>query len=166
MSTSWPSVVASDLISGKGAACTVPQALFNRDLCLINKHTTWLQTTATFAASAWGTYVGTRYVHIPTYMVGAWVGGSYGTISLALLFRVTSGSGTIHFRLAELGTPATGTDQTTSSGTSVALTSVLTIPASGWWNNNKQFAAECYITGGATGEITGYAMAGNFWFRD
>jgi len=162
MSTTWPSLSSSELLSGKDASQIVPQQLWDRDQCLLGARSTWPQALASFTNTAFaadGSGIGLRWVRNPSASV---VFGAV-TVSLALLFRRTAGSGTIHFRLCEVVTGTHGTDVTMASGTWAMLTSVLTLPTHA---AVEQYEIQAYTSTAGTGQVTGNLVVGNWWFKD
>jgi hypothetical protein len=162
--TTWPALTTDDLLSGKGASQIVPLAFWDRDQCILGARSTWPQVVASFTNTSFaadGSGIGTRWVRNPS------ASGTFApvTVSLALLFRRTVGSGTIHFRLCEVVTGTHGTDVTTTSGPTAwaMLTSVLTLPAR---EQLEQYEIQAYTSAAGTGQVTGDQVCGNWWFSD
>lgn len=127
MATTWPALLASDVISGEGSTLSVWQGYIDRDQCLVQRG--WTLPGSGSAAGTTSTTYSTVYlpfaVRLPYY-----VRSGYKICADMYLKCASVGVGTM--RLTDVGSGTNGTEPTATGGTYTFVTSKLTVPDDTW----------------------------------
>ena len=142
----WPTMVTGDVLSGKGAE-TIGQNLFDRDLILTERRTSWVSPTEYSMTVTLADVGETKVVRLPPFCI------SGANIKLMFKAKVDSGSGaSATFRLRETGGPTNGTSLVTALTASyIPYEVVLPVPDGTWVNVVKTLALQAQRPNG--GEI-------------
>lgn len=158
MATTWPSLTADDVISGKGAkGGVVGQGLFNRDLAMLEAGTTCYVNGSTASSSY--TTVDSFYLWIPEFVRSGYYIRLYVYMSISL-------SGTGYFQIQDNGTSNNGTEQSTTSATLEAKESIIAAPDNTWAGTVRLFNVRAKTNGTGTVTIDNDYFALNLRFSD